>query len=164
MNNTELEHLTRDATCHILRTTKGIVAMVHPDFVCCDADKRELTFAFSTTDWEMSPAGLLHGGILSTMFDISLGALISPYAGGFAPTIQLTVTFLAPVPLGETLHIHAKIVSLGKSVIHAEASAVVQGTGKLAATGKGIYSVKIWKSKLEEAVSFPEPSARFTAV
>jgi uncharacterized protein (TIGR00369 family) len=159
MNNTELERLTRDATNHILRTTKSIVASVHPDFVSCDADKKELTFAFLTTEWEMSPAGLLHGGILSTMFDISLGALVAPYVGGFAPTVQLTVSFFRPVSLGETLNICAKIVSMGKSVAHAEAAAVVRSTGKLAATGKGIYAVKTWESKLEEAVSFSKPSS-----
>ena len=159
MNDTELARLTRDATEHILKTTTSVVAMVRPDFVSCDADKRELTFDFLTTEWEMSPAGLLHGGILSTMLDISLGALVAPYVGGFAPTVQLIVTFLSPVPLRETLRICARIVSLGKSVVHAEASAVVQSTGKLAATGKGIYAVRVWKSRLEEAVSFSDPSS-----
>jgi uncharacterized protein (TIGR00369 family) len=157
MNNTELEYFTRKATDHVSRG-ETINASVRPDFVRCDADKMELVFEFATTEWEMGPAGLLHGGVMSTMLDISMAALIAPYVGGFAPTVQLTVTFLRPVPLGETLRIHAKIISLGKSIVHAEGAAIIQSTDTLSATGKGIYTVKTWKSKLEEAVSYsPAP-------
>jgi uncharacterized protein (TIGR00369 family) len=117
--------------------------------VSCDAEKKEMVFDYTVAEWEANPAGLLHGGVMSLMLDVTLAALIAPYVGGFTPTIQLTVTFLRPVPIGETLRIHAKVISIGKNVAHAEGEATLL-TGKLVATGKGIYSVNTWKSKLGE--------------
>jgi uncharacterized protein (TIGR00369 family) len=53
--------------------------------------------------------GYVHGGILATTFDELFG-LFQTFAHPSAVTAELTVRYLAPVKIGETVHFEAEVV------------------------------------------------------
>jgi len=128
------------------RDTESFDALIAPRFVDCDFDGMTVILEYPVQKWELNPAGVLHGGIIAAIFDVSMAALILPYAGGFAPTINLDVKYIKPVKEGDTLMVKAAIVSLGKSMVHTEAKAYSKTSGALSSAGTGIYSLKLWNS------------------
>jgi uncharacterized protein (TIGR00369 family) len=100
------------------------------------------------------PAGILHGGVISALIDTGIAhALMMTDRftelrrdGGALVSVDLRVKFLRPVSEG-TIHCDAKIVRLGRQIVHAEG--VVTGEdGKEVARGDAIY-MAVPKSQIE---------------
>jgi uncharacterized protein (TIGR00369 family) len=144
----QMEEVTRRSMETVCRDTGSFNAMIAPHFVNCDFDGMTMTIEYPVQKWALNPAGILHGGIIATVFDISMAALILPYAGGFAPTINLDLKFIRPGKEGDTLVVKSHIISLGKNMAHAEVKAYSKTSGMILSAGTGIYSLKLWDSYL----------------
>ncbi len=70
-----------------------------------------LRSTFTVTDDHQGAPGLAHGGLLSTAFDESLGAL-NWLTRTPAVTGRLETDFRRPVPVGSTVHIDARILGV----------------------------------------------------
>jgi uncharacterized protein (TIGR00369 family) len=140
-----MERTLRIMTRSLSKGGGNISAMTRPEFVECDYAKKESLLSFPIQKWELNPGGYLHGGVISTQFDVALSTLaMCFYEGAILPTVQLTVTYMRPVPGKGRLHVRARIVSAGKDFIHAEGEASVPETGDVAAVCKGIFSTNAW--------------------
>jgi uncharacterized protein (TIGR00369 family) len=149
-NQKQMEEVTRRSMETICRDTASFNAMIAPQFAECDFDGMTMTIEYPVQRWELNPAGILHGGIIAAIFDVSMAALILPYAGGFAPTINLDIKFIRPVKEGDALVVRAHIISLGKNMAHAEAKAYSKAAGTVSSAATGIYSLKLWDSSLNK--------------
>ena len=75
---------------------------------------KECEVAFDPVDFMFNPQGWLHGGVLSTAMDISMGHLLDRTAGP-GMTLEFKVQFLAPVREGR-VRCRGRILRLGKSL------------------------------------------------
>jgi uncharacterized protein (TIGR00369 family) len=64
----------------------------------------------------LSPAGRVHGGVVSAFFDYSFGAAVFTTLGehDLCSTIELKVNYLKPLVLGDTLQCKVSVVFRGK--------------------------------------------------
>jgi uncharacterized protein (TIGR00369 family) len=146
----QMEEVARRSIETVCRDTGSFNAMITPQFVECNFDGMTMTIEYPVQKWELNPAGILHGGIIAAIFDVSMAALILPYAGGFAPTINLDIKFIRPEKEGDALVVKSHIISLGKNMAHAEAKAYSKTSGTIRSAGTGIYSLKLWDSFLNK--------------
>ena len=117
-----------------------IVSMMAPHIIACDAQEMSMTIAYPALPWEQNPDGVIHGGIVGTMFDTSMGIAAYAVTGGMTPTISLTTNFLRPAPGDGTLMVHAHVTMAGRTVIYAAAELWDSRTPeKIAATAQGIF-------------------------
>ncbi|MGE0160352.1 MAG: PaaI family thioesterase [Gemmatimonadales bacterium] len=102
------------------------------------------------------PAGIMHGGVISTLIDTGIAhALMMTdrltelrHDGGALVSVDLRVKFIRPVSAGAIV-CEAKIVRLGRQIVHAEA--VVTGEDdKEVARGDAIY-MAVPRSQIERA-------------
>lgn len=101
------------------RKHHGVIPQMDPRFVSCDFEKGTLDMAYAAQEWELNPEGILHGGMISTALDTSMGFLAHYYTHLNAPTVvtvTMNVTFLKPVLAGDTLHIKCQLDSLGRTL------------------------------------------------
>lgn len=109
---------------------------------------RLLGFEVSYTDEEcmvsfeaiaplFNPQGTLHGGILATAMDISMGHLLRHRAGAGA-TLEMKVQYLAPITEG-TVTCRASFLKQGRGVSYMQSRAIRQD-GEMAA-----YATATWK-------------------
>ncbi|WP_424973976.1 PaaI family thioesterase [Dinoroseobacter sp. S124A] len=63
------------------------------------ADKTGCEIRFPVTDRIMNPQGVVHGGVLATVMDISMGHLVAKVAGP-AATIEMKVQYMRPLTDG----------------------------------------------------------------
>jgi uncharacterized protein (TIGR00369 family) len=91
------------------------------------------------------PAGIMHGGVIATLIDTGIAhALLMTdrflelrEERGALVSVDLRVKFLRPVSEG-TVECNARVVRLGRTVIHAEA-VVTDAQGKDVALGDATY-------------------------
>ncbi|MBQ5820209.1 MAG: PaaI family thioesterase [Clostridia bacterium] len=121
----------------------GLCAQLLPTPVSWDAEKMEMTMCFHTDEGVCNPVGWVHGGMIATMFDNGMGVLAGCFAdGAFTPTVTLNLEYLRPTPVGEKLLLHAKIVKLGRSLIHMRGELVMESEpAKPCAMASAVFAV-----------------------
>jgi acyl-CoA thioesterase len=88
-----------------------------------------------------NPHGFLHGGVVFTMIDTSMGAAVMGMLpeGQRCSTVECQVRFLRPVVSGDIV-CETTVVKPGKRIFHVE-SRVTSGDGRVIATGTSSYAV-----------------------
>ena len=82
----------------------------------------------------------IHGGVLMSLLDIA-GIMAGVRGSGDerkAVTVNLNTNFLATA-MGETVHAEGKVVRKGRSMFFCDCKVFDAATGKLYATGQGVY-------------------------
>ena len=74
----------------------------------------ECEVAFEAIDFMFNPQGTLHGGVIATALDVSMGHLLHRTAGP-GTTLEFKVQFLAPIRSGR-VRCRGSIMRLGKSL------------------------------------------------
>jgi uncharacterized protein (TIGR00369 family) len=84
-----------------------------------------------------NPNGVLHGGVIYTMIDYSMGSAVQPDLpeGQYCSTIEAKINYLSAVREG-TLTVDTEVVKQGRNIAFTE-SKVTDDYGKLVATGSG---------------------------
>ncbi|MBQ9092274.1 MAG: PaaI family thioesterase [Anaerotignum sp.] len=102
----------------------GVIPRMDPRFVSCDFEKGTLDMAYDVQEWELNPEDVIHGGMISTALDTSMGVLAHYYTHLAAPTVvtvTMNVSFLKPIVLGDTFHIKAQLDSVGRTLVTVKA-------------------------------------------
>lgn len=86
----------------------------------------------------LNPMGTLHGGIISSLADISMGVAVRAL-GKTGVTINLNTNFLAPGYLGETIIATGKVVHNGNTLVSTECT--VKRDDDVLATATGLFFV-----------------------
>lgn len=95
---------------------QGVIPKMQPRFVSCDFEKGTSEMAYTVLDWELNLEDMIHGGITSTALDTSMGMMAHYYMQKTVVTVTMNVSFLKPILLGDTFHIHTKLESLGRTL------------------------------------------------
>lgn len=137
----EMEELISKAL--FLRLEKSIPWIFQnmlPQYRSCCYEKKELVMAYPVQEWELNPLGGMHGGIITTIFDTSMG-MLSHYCakGNMVATVSLQTTYLKPVPHGETFVVKVNAVSDGRRLVTLNGEGYLEGSGKLAAVAVGTF-------------------------
>ena len=102
-------------------------------------EDRTVTLSFPTEKWMLNPGGVVHGGLVSTMFDISMGCSAAAFSGYYPPTVSLSVSFLCPVPKDDRVLIHCRATKVGRSFVQMTAQAIIKSSGEVCATASGTF-------------------------
>jgi acyl-coenzyme A thioesterase PaaI-like protein len=106
---------------------------------------------FTVTENHQGAPGLAHGGLLSLAFDEALGKLMWLLRAP-AVTARLETDFLAPVPIGTTLYISAKITGVqGRKVYSAAEGRLNSPDGTVAVRAASLFIIVPMKHFLENA-------------
>jgi uncharacterized protein (TIGR00369 family) len=112
------------------------------DGTLISASMGTITVEFEVREDQCNHAGILHGGIISTMLDEIMGmTLITVEIQHLYVTINLTVDFLFGAKPGEKIKVVSEVFRVGKKIANVEAKMynaegkiLAKGTSNLAAT------------------------------
>ena len=117
-------------------------ALLKAEFVSSDAEELTVTLRFPVEEWELNPAGNLHGGMSASMMDIAMGVLAHSLAEGrVCTTTSLSMQYLRPVPKGEFIIAEAKAEFAGRNMMNFTAKGMIESSGKTAFTAQAGYFV-----------------------
>lgn len=98
-------------------------------------------------DRHTNPQGIMHGGVITTLMDEAVGAVIASARGADAmataphSTVEMNVSFLAAARPGDDLIVEGRVLKLGRSVAFAEAEAKKRGEDHLVAKGRFVFLI-----------------------
>lgn len=134
------ETAVRSAVEGRLAKAGTVNAMLPIELVSCDVTVPRVELLHTVGDWELNIAGSMHGGIITTLLDSTMGLLSKAYTGApFTPTVSITVNFLRGVRAGETLHIAAEMTHAGGHILQLWASCWTDDEKAPAATAMGTF-------------------------
>ena len=105
-----------------------------------DREGKQAITALTIRKDHLSPAGKVHGGVISGFFDFACGAAVftTMSKGDFCSTVELKVNYLKPISLGDKIEGKTQVIFEGKKicVVHGflfvnggqDPSAMVTGT------------------------------------
>ena len=110
-----------------VRDEGTINSMMDMELVTADFHTKSVVLAFPVKDWQMNPAENLHGGIIATALDITMGCIsyVSGNVGG--------------VSSGDTLLVEGICDHAGSRMSQTRAIARSKKSGKVVATANGSY-------------------------
>ncbi len=94
-----------------------------------------------------NPNGVMHGGVLTTLMDETLGAVVASVRGmdvmRAAPhaTVEMNVSFLAGARPGDEIVVEGRALKVGRAVAFGEAEARRRGSDDLIAKGRFTYVI-----------------------
>jgi uncharacterized protein (TIGR00369 family) len=95
---------------------------------------------FDVKDYMYNPQGSLHGGVIATALDISMGHLIKRTTGHGGATLELKTQYMRRVTAGR-MRCEARYLKQGRSVSYLE-TRMWDGEGKLAAVTTATFQVR----------------------
>jgi uncharacterized protein (TIGR00369 family) len=87
--------------------------------------ERDAVFRCTPDESTYNPLGMVHGGLLCTLLDTAAGCAVHsllPAGVGFS-TIELKVSFLAPLQASHRIEVRGSVLRIGRRVAFAEAHA-----------------------------------------
>ena len=88
-------------------------------------------------DFAFNPQGSLHGGIIATVLDISMGHLIHHVTGHGAATLEMKISYLRPATKGRLTSV-GRFVRRGRRVSYLE-SRMSDEEGRIVATASATW-------------------------
>lgn len=114
--------------------------MLGAEFLSCDAQEKTLTLGFHVEDWMSNPNGTLHGGLLATASDMTMGMLARYYKQQRnCVTVQLSVNYLRTVEADAGFYVCAKAEKAGRRVLFMSAAVLDQKTAKAAGNVTAVF-------------------------
>jgi len=111
----------------------------------------ELTATFQVTENHQGAPGLAHGGLLTLAFDEVFGKLMWLLRAP-AVTARLETDFLAPVPVGSTLFIKARITGQSNRKVYSSAEGYLNGPdGVMAMKASALFVIVPMQHFLDNA-------------
>lgn len=125
-----------------LKEEDTINAMMRMNLVSLDKKKYCIELAFPIEGWQLNPAGNMHGGMICTALDITMGCVSYIFSDAdFTPTIQMSVNFDASIHEHDTLIIEGICDHAGSRMVQARALARIKGSDTIVASANGSYAV-----------------------
>ncbi len=85
----------------------------------CDGPTGSILFAYDTRPWMANVMGTVHGGIIATLLDSCMGITCAVHVDVPTPTVTMTVNYLKPLPLSDTVHVRTRLNHLGRTTAQA---------------------------------------------
>ena len=126
----ELKHIDHCFVCG-----KGNPQGLKANFIIKDG---QIEGEFMPQDNHQGPKNLLHGGLICTLLDEAMAALINGVLGTDAPTASLEVRFKKPARINEKLFIKARLLNQNRRIKYAQAT-VTRQDGAIVAEARGKF-------------------------
>lgn len=111
-----------------------------PRLVRCDGPTLTVELEYDTQSWMANPMGVVHGGILASMLDTSMGITCYAIAQVHTPTISMNIHYARPVPLNQTIRIRITAFMAGSTTIQLQSQLYLPGEPeRVLVSASGIY-------------------------
>ena len=99
--------------------------------------------------------GVVHGGMIASAFDVALGNAVWEMAGQKpCATVQLNVSFLGALQVGEFAAVRAEITKATRSMVFVRGT--MTAAGRIVATADGVWKKLEWRGEAFQPASVPD--------
>ncbi len=119
----------------------GIMSHIYPENCNISVVDQKGTMELTMTEFMSNPIGIVHGGMLVTIFDTCGGILSRILTGNHSiTTTDIQTSFLKPVQIGDRVKVEVKMTARGKSILHVTGELLLPD-GSIGATASMTYYI-----------------------
>ena len=122
----------------------GVSGILKLELLSIDLEAQTGTFRVSTENWMKNAAGTLHGGMIATVLDHCMGALLYCTKDGdkFCPTVEMQSSYHRPLIPGQKILVNARIIAKSRKLAHIAAEVFQENApDKVCASGTSVYFI-----------------------
>lgn len=136
-----LEKSISEIIAYIQKGPERANTMMNPRLAACSEKEQTVTIEFPVLEWQLNPGDTMHGGIIATAFDIALG-IFAHYLNHYKSTVTVNISlnYIKPVPMGDSILITAKVTSLGERIITLSGECRLKSSGMLTNTALATFA------------------------
>ena len=137
----KMERIIPEIIGHIQKGSESINMLMNPSLTACSAKEQSITIEFPVLNWQLNPYDKMHGGLIATAFDEAFG-IFAFYLTDKKPVVSVNISlnFLKPIPMDDSILITAKATSLGKKIITISGECHLKSNGLLTNTALGTFA------------------------
>lgn len=114
-----------------------------PRLVDCNGSTLTVELEYDTKSWMSNPMGVVHGGILASMLDTSMGLTCHGIVQIHTPTISMNIHYARPVPLNQTVRVRTTAFMAGSTTIQLQAQLYLPAEPeRILVSASGIYDCR----------------------
>lgn len=119
------------------------------DMKLISATEQELILSFPVQAWQLNPMNTMHGGMLATIADMSMGCMSYALNGGFPnPTIEMQIRYLKGIKVDSQLIVKVHPLHVGSRMIQCSCELYINEEATPSATASASYMIN--DHKLED--------------
>ncbi len=119
---------------------KTINGMMKLNLHHLDEQKQMIVIKLDVEAWQLNPVKMLHGGIMATLLDVSMGCVAYVFSDAyFTPTVSLSINYVRSVCQDEQVVVYAYVDYIGKNIIQTRSIAYVND--EVVASANGSYTI-----------------------
>ncbi|MGI6732024.1 MAG: PaaI family thioesterase [Anaerovoracaceae bacterium] len=119
-----------------------VCGLMDPSLIAFDEKEQTITIGFSVLESQLNEHKTMHAGLIAAALDEAMG-IFAAYLGNGKPTVStnITVNYIKPIPMDDSIQITAKVTSLGRRLITMTGECRVKSNGKLSNTALATYAI-----------------------
>lgn len=104
--------------------------------------EQSVTLQFPVSDWQLNPIGTMHGGMLATAIDITMGCVSYVFSDSkHTPTVTMDLQYVRPVFTDKPLYIKAVVDHIGSRIMQVRAWGWQEDEQHICISASGSYIV-----------------------
>lgn len=105
-------------------------------------DKQHIVLSFPVNSWQLNPMGNMHGGMIATAIDITMGCASYAFTqADNVPTVSMNIQYLKPVIANQDLFIKATVDHAGSRISQIRCVGWQQDEERICVSASGAYIV-----------------------
>ncbi len=121
-------------------TPNAFTSMLAPAFVRCSFQDNTVVYSYEVKPWMKNPQGTIHGGIVASMLDTTMGSLAFYMSGEkITPTITMKVDYVAPGLMDMPVYVGCNCTRCGGTMAYITCKAWQADETKPFATADGVF-------------------------
>ena len=124
------------------KTTSRVSRLMNPNLVAYSEKEQTITIDFPVLESQLNEHDTMHAGFIAAAFDEALG-IFAAYLGDGKPTVSINISlnYLKPIPMGDTILITAKATSLVRRLITMSGECHLRSNGVLTNTALATFAI-----------------------
>lgn len=132
-----IEEVIRD-----FRGASRVSRMMDPTLAACNEKEQTITVEFPVQEHQLNEHDTMHAGFIATAFDEALGIFASFLCEGKSSvSINISLNYLKPVPINDSILITAKATSLGRRLMTLSGECQLKSNGLLTTTALATFAI-----------------------
>lgn len=113
-----------------------------PNLTAYDDKEQTITIEFDVSDDHLNEHNTMHAGFIAAAFDEAMG-IFAAYLGSGKPTVStnISLNYIKPIPMGDSIQITAKATSLGRRAITTTGECHLKSNNLLTNTALASYAI-----------------------
>ncbi|GAB1476956.1 hypothetical protein MASR2M70_17920 [Bacillota bacterium] len=131
-----------DALVSTFKRSSRVSKLMDPSLIECNVEEQSISIEFPVLECQLNEHDTMHAGFIAAAFDEALG-IFAAYLGAGRATVSINISlnYLKPIPMEDSIRVTVKVTSLGKKLITMSGECHLKSNSLLTNTALATFAI-----------------------